>query len=41
VHDRFSQGQLEEIKRAFGKAINELPADPEKLDEQLQTIGKA
>ena len=34
-------GLLEEVKRAFGKPINELPADPEKLEAQLQSVGKA
>jgi hypothetical protein len=32
---------LEMFRRAFGKPINELPSDPELLDEQLQKIGKA
>ena len=41
VHDRYTQAQLEEIRRTFGKPINELPSDPEKLDEKLQSIGKA
>ena len=41
VHDQASWNVLTAIQRAFNKPINELPADPELLDQQLQALSKA
>jgi hypothetical protein len=41
VHDQRSRATLDDIRRAFGRPIEELPADPEKLDAQLQAVAQA